>query len=138
MLNPLIQTACAIANQHHAGQYRHDKKTPYIDHVRLVVRNVIRRKDDADHIIVAWLHDLIEDTEITAARLSETFPPHIVAAVIALTHIEGETYEEAILRARANPIAREVKIADNLANLSDSPSDKQILKYSKSLQVLMT
>ncbi len=59
-------------------------------------------------------------------------------AVIALTHLhEAESYEQAILRAKANPIARKVKIADNLSNLSDAPTNKQIIKYSKSLQVLM-
>lgn len=135
---PLIDKAMYIADHAHAGQFRRDEVTPYIRHVEKVVENVKKRDGISDEIIVAWLHDVIEDTTITVDELKIHFPCHIVEAVIALTHIEDEPYEASILRAKANPIARQVKIADNLANLSDSPTDKQILKYAKSLQELMT
>ena len=138
MNTPIITKALMLAHQFHEGQFRRDGTTPYINHVIRVVANVKARNGTEDEIVVAWLHDLVEDTTITLAQLLTNFPSRIVDAVDALTHRDGESYEESIERAKANPIARNVKIADNLANLSDCPTDKQIRKYSKSLQTLMT
>lgn len=138
MSNNLVTRALKIAHDAHQGQFRRDGTTPYIEHVVQVVRNVIKRGGDDDDIVVAWLHDTIEDTSLTAAQLLTNFPSYIVDAVVALTHKEDESYAQAIERAKANPIARKVKIADNLANLSNGPTDKQIIKYSMSLQVLMS
>jgi len=132
--------AIAVANEAHHNQKRRDGVTPYIEHVRKVYRNVNTRNGKRNFIdeAVAYLHDTIEDTKLTLQELLEMgFSVEIVDAVDALTHRDGETYEESILRAKANPISRRVKIADNLANLSDTPTDKQILKYAKSLQVLL-
>lgn len=130
--------ASAIAIKAHKNQFRRDGVTPYISHVEQVVSNIRKRGGSDEERTVAWLHDVIEDTDVTIDYLREQFPQKIVDAVIALTHQKGESYESAILRAKANPIARNVKIADNLANLSDNPTDKQILKYAKSLQTLMS
>ena len=133
--------AYEIAKKAHEGQTRRDGITLYINHVYKVQDNVRARNYHKVIFLdetVAALHDTVEDTEITLQYLRDMgFSDIVVDAVDALTHRDGETYEESILRAKANPIARKVKIADNLANLSDSPTDKQILKYSKSLQVLL-
>jgi len=56
---------------------------------------------------------------------------------IDLTRRKGQTYEEHIQEIAGNALATEVKIADNLTNLSDSPTDRQIEKYAKSLLVLV-
>lgn len=49
----------------------------------------------------------------------------------------GLSYEEYLARVRANPIACRVKVADMLHNLSDSPTQKQILKYARGLLILL-
>jgi guanosine-3',5'-bis(diphosphate) 3'-pyrophosphohydrolase len=132
-----IQNAEELAYIWHANQYRRDGTTPYIEHIKTVVANVKKRGGTDDEIATAFAHDLIEDTEVTLAYLEAKLGPDIASAVDALTKREGETYMEAVARAKANPIARNVKIADNLANLSDSPTDRQIIKYAKSLTFLM-
>ncbi len=133
--------AFSLAKQFHKNQFRRDGITPYFNHVQDVARVAGDRFGFDDELIaVALAHDLLEDTKLTKfdllnSGLSET----VVDAVIALTHLhENESYDTAILRARANALARKVKIADNLANLADKPTDKQILKYTKSLQKLLS
>ncbi|WP_395739268.1 HD domain-containing protein [Prosthecobacter sp.] len=132
------ELARKIATECHEGQTRRDGVTPYIVHPEKVAEIVEKLGGGETEIIVAWLHDTVEDTEMTHERLMELFGPEIAEAVQALTHAEGEDYPTAVLRAKANPISRKVKMADNLANLSDSPSPKQVAKYAGSLIQLLT
>lgn len=63
--------------------------------------------------VVALLHDVIEDTDVTPEQLEELgFSEFVIKAVLCLTRHDGETYEDFIQRAANNPVAREVKIAD--------------------------
>jgi (p)ppGpp synthase/HD superfamily hydrolase len=131
--------AYELAMEGHAGQFRRDGITPYINHVFDVARIAQMRGGDDNVIATALGHDLLEDTKFSKFDLLNAgLSQAVVDAIIDLTHLhEKEPYEQAILRAKSNPIARQVKIADNLSNLSDEPTDKQILKYAKSLRVLM-
>lgn len=133
-----IERARRIATECHEGQTRRDGVTPYIVHPEKVVEIVEKMGGGETEITVAWLHDTVEDTEMTNERLQELFGPVVAEAVQALTHQEGEEYSAAVLRAKANPISRTVKMADNLANLSDSPSPKQVAKYTRSIIELLS
>ncbi len=63
--------------------------------------------------IVALLHDVIEDTEITPTTLlSEGFPEHIVKAILSVTKQENENYDDFVKRCSANSIGKVVKIHD--------------------------
>ena len=63
--------------------------------------------------VVALLHDIIEDTDVTSEQLEEAgMSEFVIKAVLCLTRKNGEPYEDFIRRAAKNPIAREVKIAD--------------------------
>lgn len=128
-----------IAQKAHQGQFRRDNITPYYNHVVDVARIVRMRGGNDEDIAAALLHDTLEDTSLTKFDLLQAgVSQAVVDAVVSLTHLhEKEPYEQAILRAKANAIARKVKIADNLSNLADAPTNKQIIKYAKSLQVLM-
>lgn len=59
-------------------------------------------------------HDVCEDCPgWTFERLrGEGFTPHIIAALDAVTKRDGESYEEFVQRAAADPIGRRVKLAD--------------------------
>ncbi|SIR60430.1 hypothetical protein [Bosea sp. TND4EK4] len=64
------------------------------------------------------LHDVIEDSDITAdTLLAEGFSNKIVEAIVALSRQEDESYLEFIDRAASNELARPVKIADLRDNL---------------------
>lgn len=74
---------------------------------------------EPDERIVAVLHDVVEDSEWTFERLAEAgFSATVIKALKALTKLEGEAYEAFIQRAKANRIARRVKLAD-IADNSD-------------------
>jgi (p)ppGpp synthase/HD superfamily hydrolase len=103
-----LESAIAIAVRAHAGQS--DKSgQPYILHP---LRVMFRCQTD-DQRIVAILHDVVEDTPVTVEDLRDQgFTKEILAALDCVTKREGESYEDFVERAAANPIARQVKLAD--------------------------
>ena len=134
--HPLISKCLDIAIKAHAGQYRRDGRTHYMDHVYEVTKRV--KKFDDDHICVALLHDVIEGSDITADDLlKEGVPENIVEAVSLLTKYVGITYKKYLVEIKGNELARRVKIADMLSNLADDPTDNQIKKYAKGLDFLV-
>jgi len=77
--------------------------------------------------VVAVLHDIVEDTDITLDDLKEKgFDDEIVVAVDAITRREDETkYFDFIERVKKNDIARIVKIYD----LEDNMDIKRLNKF---------
>lgn len=109
-----LQEAIVIAVEAHKGQLRRNG-TPYVLHP---LRVMLSFEDEARRI-VAVLHDVVEDSDWTCARLrSAGFSPECVAAVDALTKREGEPYDEYIDRVLADPLARSVKLADLRDNMT--------------------
>jgi (p)ppGpp synthase/HD superfamily hydrolase len=104
----MLERAIQLATQAHQGQ--HDKAgAPYILHP---LRIMFRMVSEAE-MIVAVLHDVIEDSEITLSDLRRAgFAEPIVAALDCLTHRAGETYDEYIERIMSNPLAVRIKVAD--------------------------
>jgi len=134
-LSTLVKLSEEIATKAHAGQFRRGGQVPYIEHPRAVVSRV---GNDQEAQIVAWLHDVLEDTEETTQSLEEVgIPIHLITAVDLLTKTREVKYDNYLDRIAACPLAKKVKIADMLSNLSDNPTKKQILKYSKGLQRLL-
>lgn len=108
-----LERAIEIAAAAHAGQV--DKADqPYILHPL----RVMLRVGSPHERMAAVLHDVVEDTGVTLAQLErEGFPEAVLKAVEALTKRPGETRMEAALRAKADPVARAVKLADNAENM---------------------
>ena len=128
-----IIIAQMIAERAHSGQFRRDQKTPYIEHVNSVVEKVT----SDDEKIVAYLHDVVEDSEITVDDLADVgFSPNITEAVSLLTKTKTTDYDSYIQGIKSNPLARAVKIADMTSNLEDTPTPEQVEKYTKGLEVL--
>jgi hypothetical protein len=127
--------AKAIATVAHYGQFRRDGVTPYLTHVTAVVANVSAKARP-----VAWLHDVLEEDEsFTADLLADMgVASKTVAAVVAITKIQGEDYDDYIERVKKNPLACEVKIADIKHNQSQNPRPDRIRKYRYALAVLAT
>lgn len=138
-----VQRAQQEAEQAHAGQV--DKAgLPYIDHPRRVAVRVAETSDTPEAIVVAWLHDVIEDTGMTLAGLRQLgFSAEVVAAVDALTRRpgEGDNYYH---RVAADDLATVVKLADiwdnsnpeRLALLEPPDRDRLIAKYRHALHVV--
>lgn len=132
-----IQLAADIARVAHEGQFRRDGKTPYVWHPQAVARRL--EMEDHETIAAAWLHDVLEDSDKFGPDdlIKAGIPRRVVDAVVCLTKRKGESYESYLTAVRADPIARKVKVADMLHNLSDSPTEKQILKYARGLLALL-
>lgn len=108
----MLGRAIEIAATAHAGQIDKGGK-PYILHP-LWVMNKVRHLGD-DYMIVAVLHDVIEDTDWTIEMLrDEGFSHASVNALMYLTHgfFSSANYDEYIKLIATNPIAKAVKLRD--------------------------
>ncbi len=135
----LREKAMQIAIKVHNGQV--DKGgNDYINHPIRVSENCSLDEDK----IVALLHDTIEDGDITAEYLiMQGFPHDIVDAVLSVSRNKDEGYFDFILRCKANPIGRRVKIADLKDNMDitrlNELTEKDInrlKKYHKAYKML--
>lgn len=136
-MKTLIQRAKEIATEAHKGQFRRDGKTPYITHPKAVAHRL--RAESEDVIATAWLHDVLEDTNYSQCHLVDAgMPPAVIEAVLDLTKRPHTDYLHNISRAKLNPIAAKVKLADILSNLADSPTRSQIKKYANALLLLLS
>ncbi|GBG37333.1 HD domain-containing protein [Mycobacterium montefiorense] len=130
-----IATADAIAAEAHAGQV--DKAgMPYVGHVRRVASYVDPANTDA--VVAALLHDLIEDTGIDAAELTNRgISQAAIDAIELLTRRDDQPSATYYQRINEHPTAREVKLADladntdpeRLANLAESDRARLTNKY---------
>jgi hypothetical protein len=98
----------AIATIAHRGQL--DKLgARYIDHPARVAESFDKLLEHC----AAWLHDVLEDTSVTADDLLDAgIMPEIVDVVILLTRSPDVSYAEYYSRIRENPAALAVKLAD--------------------------
>jgi (p)ppGpp synthase/HD superfamily hydrolase len=109
-----LERAIVIAAEAHAGVV--DKAgQPYILHPL----RVMLRLSTLEERIAAVLHDVLEDTGVTCEELRrEGFSEGVIEALESVTKRAGEDYETFVRRAAANPVGRNVKLAD-LADNSD-------------------
>jgi hypothetical protein len=136
----LLDDAIRIARQAHAGQVDKSGK-PYIDHPL----RVMARVKGAHAQMAAVLHDVIEDTSVTASDLLDAgCPEEVVVAVVALSKVPGEAMPDYLRRVAADPIAVQVKRADigdntdpvRLAALEPEPRDRLRAKYAEAIRLL--
>jgi GTP diphosphokinase / guanosine-3',5'-bis(diphosphate) 3'-diphosphatase len=134
-----LERALRLAVQAHAGQT--DKAgAPYILHPLRVMLKLTSETE----MITGVLHDVLEDSLWTEADLRrEGFSEEILAALECLTRQTGETYDDFILRAAGNPLARKVKLADlednlNLGRLETitEPDRARLNRYEQAWKIL--
>lgn len=98
----------------HAGQMDKAGKAYFLHPMRVAVACATDEQR-----IVAMLHDVLEDTDVTVKDLlEEGFPQEIVEAVLSVTRHQGESYEDFIERCALNPIGRVVKLRDLEDNMN--------------------
>mgnify|MGYP000221082109 CR=1 FL=1 len=141
MKSNMLAKAIKIASCAHSDQT--DKAgRPYILHPIRVMQRL--RTNDEELMQIAIMHDLIEDTPISAGELLELgFSERVMTALDCLTHKEGENYNDYIKRISQNKDAILVKIEDlrdnsditRLKGLSEK-GFKRIEKYNKAFVLL--
>ena len=115
---------------------------PYIEHVTRVSRAVEMKvaPELRDHAVtVAYLHDVVEDTNVTLDFIRKRFGNDVVEDVETLTHRDREEYPDYINRvARGSAAARAVKLADLEDHLRDTSHIRadQVEKYVQAQAVL--
>ena len=126
-----LERAIEIAARTHAGQT--DKGgAPYILHP---LRVMLRVAPGAQQI-VAVLHDVVEDSDVTFEDLErEGFAAEVISGLRAVTKVEGESYEDFVGRAARDPVGKAVKLADLMENSDLSriaqPSQKDLERVAK-------
>lgn len=134
-----LEKAILVATYFHSNQV--DKGgNPYILHVLSVAMKVKTMKEK----IVAILHDILEDTEITKEDLKKLkFSDEIIEAVECLTRQENESYMDFIRRIKTNDLSKSVKIEDldenmDLRRLDEVTEEdlKRFKKYKKARKIL--
>lgn len=76
----MIQEAFLFAYYAHSQQKRKDGK-PYIVHPVEVATELARNGAGEELICAGFLHDTIEDTNVTREQLEQSFTPHVVELV---------------------------------------------------------
>lgn len=137
----MINIALSIAKKAHAGQV--DKAgIDYIQHPLYVASQVKTEQEKA----VALLHDVLEDSDITAADLlAYGLSNEVVTAVQTLTKKKGQSYQDYLEKVKSNNLARVVKLADlkhnsdlsRLKSVSDTDRER-VKKYKNAIRYLST
>jgi len=135
-----VDLAIQIASEAHSGQV--DKSgDPYILHP---LRVMLMQKKEHRRII-AVLHDVVEDTEVTFDELSNHFGDDIITSLMAITRGNKESWEDFIGRCKADEDALYIKISDIADNMSAERMVKLDLatktrlenKYKKGMEILL-
>lgn len=115
---------------------------PYVFHPWHVAESM----QDEDSVVVALLHDVVEDTNITIDDLKkEGFNSKVIEALEKMTHNKNTDYYEYIKTIGSNELATKVKIADLMHNMDytrleiiDKKAEEKLKKYKKSLNYLLS
>ena len=137
-------TAFTLARQAHEGQtYGSHPYFPFhVYGVAVIAEELaeLRGMDVTEVSIVALLHDVVEDTEVTIEDLrSLKFTERVLEAVEAITKVPEDTFEGYYSRVRSSELATLVKTADLLFNLTQSTKAgnvRRIWKYTEGLRLL--
>lgn len=126
----LTKKAMKICFETHKEQV--DKSgLPYVFHPF----HLAEQMDDEYSVVVALLHDVAEDGEISLEELRKEFPNEIVDAISLMTHEANVDYFEYVKAIKSNTLASKVKLAD-LQHNSDRTRLNEItvkdeLRYQK-------
>ena len=137
---PLTKRAILFAFDAHRGQY--DKSgLPYITHPLHVAESM----ESEDECVVALLHDVLEDTDITIEDLTRIgITDRQIAALKLLCHDDSVPYLEYVQAIRVDPIARTVKLADlyhnsdlTRLNVITTQDIERVEKYKQAIEILL-
>lgn len=140
----LTRRAAIVASLAHRGQV--DKiGEPYIGHPTRVAEAVCAAVGDGYAVQAAFLHDVVEDTDLTLDDLRDLgFPEEVIMAVMTLTKVKGESFADYYERVKADPLALVVKwhdVADNadparLALVAPDTRERLRAKYERARDLL--
>lgn len=130
----LLEKAIIFATEKHKGVVRKGNGLPYIIHpiaVMLILNSIKKSNNDLLIAIVALLHDVVEDCDVTIEEIAAEFGHKVSSIVYELTSDKDKIKEmgkkEYLLDKMINHMssyALRIKLADRLHNISDMESMK--------------
>ena len=117
-----VEHAAALAEKLHAGQVDKLGLPYHFGHVQDVADRVRAVGGTDDEIAAAYLHDTVEDVPDVDEQylLDQGVRPGAVVIVMALTHDDGEPYDQAVARVKAaGRSAARVKALGDLKSNTD-------------------
>ena len=141
-----IWRAFAMAVEGHGDQLRKDG-TPFITHPIAAAVIVLEMGLDEDSLIAALLHDVLEDTSVTAEEIQREFGPSvliIVEGVTKLTRVQYTSKEEEQmenLRKMLLSMAKDIRVilikfADRLHNMRTMEYQAKNKQREKALETM--
>lgn len=135
-----IEKAIALASIAHEGQ-KDKGGAPYILHPL----KIMMAMDTENEKILAVLHDVLEDTDLTITDLiEEGLPGELVEPLLLLTREPGVSYRKYLEALVQNPLSTKVKLADlsHNSDLTRIPSPtladyKRVQEYQRYQQYLV-
>jgi guanosine-3',5'-bis(diphosphate) 3'-pyrophosphohydrolase len=124
---PALRKAYVFAGQAHKGQVRRSGE-PYLSHPLEVTDYLADMRLDKTTLVAALLHDVLEDTDTTAAAIRESFGKEVADLVEGVTKISrvqevspevrrAETIRKIILAMTDDIRVIFIKLADRIHNL---------------------
>jgi (p)ppGpp synthase/HD superfamily hydrolase len=140
-MQEFLEKAIEIALRAHRGKKDKGGEAYILHPIRIMML-----MESFEERIVALLHDVVEDSEVTLEDLMTVeFPVIIIEAVRLLTRKHRQPYEQYILALKTNKLASKVKLADLEDNLNTKRlkkigvSDKiRLDKYKKAHKLLLS
>ncbi len=122
-----VKAAFQFSDQAHLGQYRQSGE-PYITHPVAVAEICARWHLDAQSIMAALLHDVIEDQDVTKAALTGHFGTKVAELVDGLSKldkmemrrrkdVQAENFRKMMLAMARDVRVMLIKLADRLHNM---------------------
>ncbi len=136
----IILGAKKFAQEKHKNQKRKDGVTPYSDHLEGVVNRLKNLGvTDKDVLCAAWLHDIIEDTDVTFDQINERFGREVAVIVLSLTKDQNILKKDREVQyinqlKDASFQTKIIKLCDISANLKDL-ANAPISKTQKNKQI---
>jgi len=120
----LIEKAVQIALEAHKEQKRKHDGSPYIVHPFMVALQVARHGFDEKTIAAALVHDVLEDTDVTEAFLTDELWGEVTSIVKGVTYPDGLEWKEKRIAyntqvAEGSESAKAVSVADKIHNLQN-------------------
>lgn len=127
MKDELIFKALDFATEAHKDQVRKYTGEPYIFHPIEVAQIVWNATEDINAASAALLHDVVEDTDVTAEEILKEFGPEVAELVHFVTkaseHSDGvraiRKEMDRVHYAKGPALAQTIKLADVISNSVD-------------------